>query len=636
MLVGTLYASLMTLFSPWLFHFIPVVVLLHGLMYGVAFGFFGHLVERLEGKKYWTALIILLIGVGVHLEFWFMYYSTLIYNKNVVHFPLSLAIVLLSIIFFGWLTRQLLHRSNLSFVYLIVSILIVFGVRDLGVRSIPTDWLVKVKIPPLQYKHYDSKEYTRLRAYPLSVPVHQGLALYNFLIPSPDTEKAIVVLLLDAFREDYVGKQVYGESVTPTIDSFINERAIYFDQYRVQSTWTKPSTASFFTGRYPRNHGSLYGGGDQERYTGNVLPEKFNTLAERLAEKGFRNFGVTMTSHMSPRYQFDQGFHLWLSPHKGYGTVPGQKIIQSGDFHSLNQFAFWLLRESPEKSFVYLHLFGPHQPFSLSYQNKSFWKRVPYNKDDELKIDSRFSFRTTNRVESFKDGTIQPTPEEIAFLEDLYAAKLNFIDRRLISPFLATVDNLGIHEDSFLTITGDHGEELFDHDSYAHGNNLYETTLHVPLVVDAPEANSSLGFDRTVLVDSHDLGKTYLDYAQAGTDRYQGVSFLPLLQNERPGESQFRRTFSEHPEKNHIESASVVEYPWKLIHHYTQNSSELYNLEDDPGEQDPLDKPSKRRDLRELIFSELGSDSGTSIPSVSLKEATEAEKENLEGLGYIH
>jgi hypothetical protein len=93
-----------------------------------------------------------------------------------------------------------------------------------------------------------------------------------------DARPNIVVYLVDALRADHLGCYGYGRPTSPCTDRFA-EGAVLFENALAQSSWTRPSVASLFTGLLPQQHRTL---GKQD-----VLPDDAKTVAELLADSGY-------------------------------------------------------------------------------------------------------------------------------------------------------------------------------------------------------------------------------------------------------------------------------------------------------------------------------------------------------------
>ena len=61
----------------------------------------------------------------------------------------------------------------------------------------------------------------------------------------------------------------------------------------------------------------------------------------------------------------------------------------------------------------------------------------------------------------------------------------------MLGRFYDTLASSGALDHSWLIITADHGEELWEHGGFLHGHSLYDELLRVPLVVVPPRAQST-------------------------------------------------------------------------------------------------------------------------------------------------
>ena len=94
-----------------------------------------------------------------------------------------------------------------------------------------------------------------------------------------DPRPSIVLVVIDTLRADAVSAYGTVEGTTPAIDALAAKGLLYSRAYS-PSPWTLPSHASLFTGLGIEDHGAGLAGQSS-------LPERFVTLAERLAEAGY-------------------------------------------------------------------------------------------------------------------------------------------------------------------------------------------------------------------------------------------------------------------------------------------------------------------------------------------------------------
>ena len=199
-----------------------------------------------------------------------------------------------------------------------------------------------------------------------------------------------------------------------------------------------------------------------------------------------------------------------------------------------------------------------------------------------------------------RDESVEPTlanayarvPEEV--LRPMLAAyygQVSFLDKE-IGRLLDFLQARGLLENTLIVYTSDHGEHLGNNWLFYKGPPLYEAILRVPMLVRHPEADLSGRAED--LVSLIDLAPTFLDAAGIGKPEVmEGTSLL------RPA-----------PERQSLRMHSwgidaVVRKDWKLIQY--PRFAELYNLREDPHEQDNVadEHPDLVRELAQEI------DSGT-------------------------
>jgi hypothetical protein len=162
------------------------------------------------------------------------------------------------------------------------------------------------------------------------------------------------------------------------------------------------------------------------------------------------------------------------------------------------------------------------------------------------------------------------------------------------------LDELGLRENTILIITADHGDELMEHGFVGHASTNWDSTVYddlvqVPLlIVYPPKLPQGKRIDTQVRMI--DIMPTVLDLVDIPLDApIQGKSIVSLMNQD----AAFQETaYSEStpcgyscPKKlvnNRLRSVRTND--WKFITVYDdatgETQEELYNLREDPGEQD--------------------------------------------------
>jgi hypothetical protein len=107
----------------------------------------------------------------------------------------------------------------------------------------------------------------------------------------------VVFIVIDTMRADHLSSYGYERATTPNMDT-LAQYGIRFADVISQSTWTKASMASLWTGAYPANHEIL-------RFN-HVMPEEAVMPAEILKEAGLRTAGIWRNGWVAPNFGFSQ------------------------------------------------------------------------------------------------------------------------------------------------------------------------------------------------------------------------------------------------------------------------------------------------------------------------------------------
>lgn len=153
-----------------------------------------------------------------------------------------------------------------------------------------------------------------------------------------------------------------------------------------------------------------------------------------------------------------------------------------------------------------------------------------------------------------------------------YQASLNYIDRQ-INRVLRHLEEKHKLENTVVVITADHGEELRQHGHEGHGPQLYEESVHVPLLVRVPGCAPALVHGPTSLIgllgSLADLGGLSKKIRGPRLDDSKDLNFVVTEEAPTTGVS-FKR--------------AVVTKRFKLVVDVQNGGKALFDLETDPGE----------------------------------------------------
>ncbi len=334
----------------------------------------------------------------------------------------------------------------------------------------------------------------------------------------------VLLVTIDTLRADRLRCYGYQAIETPVLDRLAREGTL-FEHAVAQTPLTPPSHASIFTGTYPTVH--------KVRNTGGfVLPSSSQTLATILQQQGWDTAAFIGASVLKKSFGFSQGFAVYddkmpkADKKDEVGEYPERRAGVVVD-HALA----WLGSQSGKPFFLWAHLYDPHLPHNPP---------EPYRKGN------------------LYDGEIAYTDHELGRLVEA-AEKRN----------------------ALIVVLADHGESLGEHGEQTHGVFLYDSTLHIPLIVKGPGVPAGLRVKQQVR--TIDVLPTILDLlGGAPPPACQGASAVPAFSG-RPLRSSVSYSETLYPKINMgwAELRGIRTDRWKYIR---APKPELYDLAQDPRE----------------------------------------------------
>jgi len=271
----------------------------------------------------------------------------------------------------------------------------------------------------------------------------------------PSTRPSILLITLDTTRADAIGPEARG--IDAGTFTAIASRGRRFRQAYATAPETLPSHVSMMTGLYPAGHGIH----ENARYLAPGVP----VLAEQLQRAGYHTAAVVSAFVLNRRFGLARGFDLYDDESPGRAERTARETTDA---------ALAALRQpSSAPRFVWVHYYDPHAPYA------------------------------------------PPEPYRGRHASRPYLGEVDFMDAqmgRLTEAFQAAAT-----APVAILIAGDHGEGLGDHGEREHGHLLFQSTMHVPLVMMGPGVPA--GDVSDMPVSTRRVYHTILDWAGLGGDR---------------------------------------------------------------------------------------------------------------------
>jgi arylsulfatase A-like enzyme len=304
----------------------------------------------------------------------------------------------------------------------------------------------------------------------------------------------LIFVLIDTLRADRLGAYGYSRPTSPVLDDLASF-GVRFARVEAQSSWTKTSMASLWTGLAPHRSGIT-------RFQ-HALPPEALLPAELLRDAGFRTGGIYRNGWVASNFGFDQGFELYVrptpsrTPERLQRHSPGTSALQGTDLDATEAAIEFIRHRGDERFFLYLHYMDAHQ----------------YLYDDAA---AALDFGTS--------------------YSDAYDRAIHWVDYQ-VGRLLLELEGRDLFRRTVVVVASDHGEEFYEHQGEGHARTLYREVTEVPWIVGLPYRLNP-GIVVEPLVRNIDLWPTLLDLLGLpplpDTD---GRSVLPLITAAAQGQA---------------------------------------------------------------------------------------------------
>ncbi|HZH59732.1 MAG TPA: sulfatase [Metabacillus sp.] len=378
----------------------------------------------------------------------------------------------------------------------------------------------------------------------------------------------VIVFGIDSLRRDYMSSYGYHRLTTPHMDKIARE-GVLFEKHFSPSIPTTPAYASMLTGM------DCFGTDVVALRHEGPLGDHVQTLAEVLGDNGYNTTCVGFTGNPSSR-GFDRylDYEAWVPDETG--RCPKAENLNEVTIPELKRLA-----GKEEPFFLFLRHMDPHSP----YLPPRPFERIFYDgneKDPENKsMDPVYNFKP--HADFFKSWIPEGVTDE-KYVSAQYEGAIAYMDT-CIQNIFATVEALGIEEETLIVITSDHGETLYEHDCYFDHHGMYDNCLVVPLILKFPgKLPQGKRYSDVSLIQ--DIMPTILELAGIETNiEFNGRNLVKVIKGEEiPKVTEFYITECTWMRKHGWRTAE-----WKLIQalepdFHFKPEIELYNLIDDPEE----------------------------------------------------
>lgn len=375
--------------------------------------------------------------------------------------------------------------------------------------------------------------------------------------------RSLLIVSLDTVRADHLS--LYGgRARVPTLEALATQ-GVWFEHAYCHFPETAMSHWSLLTSVLPEVHGNV------PAHAGSLWTGP--TAAEIAKAAGYATGafigGITLTDRASGLARgfdrYDDRFPVDSTDMKRPAALVTRRAVS------------WIDAQ-PGPWFAFVHYFDAHFPYTPD---------PPWN----TAYDPGYTGHLTGSdadLAPYRDGGKAISPADLAHVVALYDGEISELDGHL-APLIEAAG-----PDAVVVVTADHGESFGHGYLFNHRESLWDATLHVPLIIRAPDVPPRKVSEQVGLID---VLPTVLDLAGLAPDRrMQGHDLAPSLR--RGGSVEVRTRVYAITDPWVGEGQFAVRTPTTKVIWRARSSSGrpgehgdqalVYDLVADPGELHPL------------------------------------------------
>ena len=365
-------------------------------------------------------------------------------------------------------------------------------------------------------------------------------------------DKNVIIILIDGGRVD--------RAMRSPIFTNLQSKSVFFPQTITYAPYTNAAMHALFSGCYGNRNGTY-----SYWHTYRFKKNKFKTITEYLKDSGYFTCGDSHTKLIVPKHGFDE-FH-----------IHDENKDDLSKRHSNLIDLVKTKNDQGSRFFLYLTYSNIHTGI----------------KDEVLKIYNNFS------EEYFQNKTINEKR-----YDGFFSKAENYLEI-----ILKKIQDLDLYKNSIILIISDHGISIGEkYGERAYGAFCYDYTIKTFAYL---ISNDIIPREISSQVRHIDFMPTILDLMEIKLDSsyelLDGKSLIPLING-----SKFKENIAYSETGNPWDGKTPPKSPntkavrtskWKLIFNEYNNTKELYDLENDPDENNNL--IGKNSSVENFLWNEL-------------------------------
>jgi len=422
----------------------------------------------------------------------------------------------------------------------------------------------------------------------------------------------VILITIDALRADHLGFMGYKENISLNIDKLAEESSVFTQAFSVSSlsSYSFPAIlASTYPDKKPdvlisevlKKEGyitaafhcnpflsAFFGYGKGWDFFEDIVPAESNIIKRKKTFSFFLNLFREIAFSTFP------GIYYWIRylgakylkiKIPGESSLPVKFQVNAAYINRLIKDFIYSIKNKEKPFFIWSHYLDVHEPY---FSREFYFPDKNYSFLNDLRI-QRFPQHLGLHQYEHKRALRRYMKKYLKQGTDCYDYGIEYMDYQ-IGELMRFFKKENVYDDSIIIITADHGDEFLEHGGGSHLPKLYNEVLHVPLLIKIPGEGLKVINKKVSLID---LSPTICNLLGIKVDS----SFK--------GENLFEKSDEKpifHLEKAHNQNRIACQFKnWKYI--LGNNQEELYNLSEDPKEQEniAIKKPKTLLKMREFV-----------------------------------
>ncbi len=352
----------------------------------------------------------------------------------------------------------------------------------------------------------------------------------------------ILYIDIDTLRPDHLGCYGYHRNTSPNIDALARD-AIQFNNVHASDVPCLPSRSALLTGRFGIHNGVVnHGGTDADpvvegpdrRFWSSLQLTSFPT---RLQRAGLKTASISSFAQRHSAFHWYAGFDESQQVPGSFGQETADEVYQlAGD---------WLTRNGQTDNwFLHVHMWDPHTPYRSPASigdpfageplptwlteevRAAHWQQCGPHSAQEC---NGFAPRPEARSTLPRQPQQIPDMDAVRMMFDGYDTGVLFADE-YVGRLLNQLAELGIHDDTAVVLSSDHGETLGELNVYGDHQTADQITTHVPMVIKWPGSEQLAGRQFDAMHYQTDVSATILQLLGVRVpDVWDGEGFAESL-----------------------------------------------------------------------------------------------------------